>query len=162
MAWTYNPNEFDPNVSFEVVPVGDHRVRIEEVEQQVSKTSGNEMLKVTFSISGHTGKLWYYIVFMPDKPQLTNQKLGEFFDSFGIKPGDMNILEWRGKVGACRIKHEIYEGKTQARISYLLLKSKQGDLPAWQETDGKITEQPQPVQSLRDDGLDANGNFSAF
>lgn len=48
MAWKYNPDEFNPNVSFEVVPVGDHRVRIEEVEQQVSKNTGNEMLKITF------------------------------------------------------------------------------------------------------------------
>ena len=168
MTWQYNANDYDPNANYEVPPVGDYRVRIEEIEQQRSKT-GNDMLKLTLSISGHTSKLFHYLVFMPDRPQLTNQKLGTIFDSFGIKPGDMNMLNWRGKMGACKMKHEIYEGRTQAKISYFILKSRQDGLPAWQEPGSGKTSSPLPdkqFQSLRDDfraeGLDENGDFTAF
>jgi hypothetical protein len=37
---------------------------------------------------------------MPDKQQLTNQKLGELFNSFEIQPGNFNLASWIGKVGA--------------------------------------------------------------
>ena len=80
--------------------------------------------------------------------------LDPFFDSFGITPGDFNVLNWRGKVGAAQIKHEIYQDNTQARISYFILRSKQGSLPPWEEKDTTN------VGSLRDDDP-ASFNFGA-
>lgn len=134
--WKFDANQYDPNKSFELIPVGDHRVRIETVEEQTSK-SGNDMLRLTLSVSGYGSKLFHYIVFMPDKPEITNQSLGSVFDSFGITPGDMNFYGWQWRVGAARVKHEQYDGKPQAKIAYFLLRSKQGDLPPWQEKGDK-------------------------
>jgi hypothetical protein len=136
MKWTFDASQYDPNKSFELIPVGDHRVRIETVEEQVSKT-GNDMLKLTLTASGYGSKLFHYVVFMPDRPEITNQNLGTIFDSFGIQQGNMNIYEWQGKVGAARVKHEQYDGKPQAKIAYFLLRSKQDDLPPWQEKGDK-------------------------
>ncbi|NCC95620.1 MAG: DUF669 domain-containing protein [Synergistales bacterium] len=130
--WRFNSNNYDPNKSFELVPVGDHRVRIEEAEEQTSKT-GRDMIKLTLAVSGHGSKLFHYIVFMEDRPEITDQNLGQLFDSFGIPVGDMNLNNWIGKVGAARVKHEPYDGKQQARMSYFILRSKQGDLPPWVE-----------------------------
>lgn len=44
----YDANKFNPNISFDPPPVGKHRVRIEEAEEQTSK-SGNTMIRVSFS-----------------------------------------------------------------------------------------------------------------
>lgn len=137
IGWKFDANQYDPNKSFELIPVGDHRVRIETVEEQISKNTGYEMLKLTLSVSGYGSKLFHYVVFMPDKSEITNQNLGTIFDSFGIQQGNMNIYEWQGKVGAARVKHEQYDGKPQAKIAYFLLRSKQDDLPPWQEKGDK-------------------------
>lgn len=130
--WKFDANQFDPDKAFELIPVGDHRVRVENAEEQVSKT-GRDMIKLTLAVSGYGSKLFHYIVFMDDRPDITNQNLGMFFDSFGIRPGDMNLQNWIGKVGAARVKHEQYEGKANARISFFILRSKQEGLPIWQE-----------------------------
>lgn len=137
MKWTFDANQYDANKTFELIPVGDHRVRIETVEEQISKNTGYEMLKLTLSVSGYGSKLFHYVVFMPDRSEITNQNLGTIFDSFGIQQGNMNIYEWQGKVGAARVKHEQYDGKPQAKIAYFLLRSKQDDLPPWQEKGDK-------------------------
>jgi hypothetical protein len=137
MKWNFDASQYDPNKSFELIPVGDHRVRIETVEEQISKNTGYEMFKLTLSASGYGSKLFHYVVFMPDRPEITNQNLGTIFDSFGIQQGNMNIYEWQGKVGAARVKHEQYDGKPQAKIAYFLLRSKQDDLPPWQEKGDK-------------------------
>jgi hypothetical protein len=137
MKWTFDANQYDANKTFELIPVGDHRVRIETVEEQISKNTGYEMFKLTLSASGYGSKLFHYVIFMPDRPEITNQNLGTIFDSFGIQQGNMNIYEWQGKVGAARVKHEQYDGKPQAKIAYFLLRSKQDDLPPWQEKGDK-------------------------
>lgn len=140
MKWNFDASQYDPNKSFELIPVGDHRVRIETVEEQVSKT-GNDMLKLTLTASGYGSKLFHYVVFMPDRPEITNQNIGSICDSIGVplpKNGEeVNYHEWQGKVGAARVKHEQYDGKPQAKIAYFLLRSKQDDLPPWQEKGDK-------------------------
>ncbi len=63
--------------------------------------------------------------------------LTQFFDSFkDIEEGDFNMANWIGKVGACVVKHEEYNGNINAKISYFLNKDKQSDLPAWVEPEG--------------------------
>ena len=129
MAWNYQREE----TSFAPLPAGKYRIRVKSVEKAMSQ-NGNDMLVVQFEVSGSTKILFYYLVFLNDKPEITNGKLTQFFDSFkDIKDGDFNILNWVGKVGACMVKHEDYQGEPRERISYFIKADKQGDLPPWKE-----------------------------
>lgn len=134
MAWQFKREEssnFTTNV-----PEGNHRIRVKSAEKAVSK-SGNDMLVLQFDVSGYNATLYHYITFMADKPEITNRMLTQFFDSFkDIPEGDFDTSHWIGKVGACRVKHEEYNGNTNAKISYFLKPDKQADLPAWQEPEG--------------------------
>lgn len=135
--WQFNEADYKEN-DFAPIPVGDHRVRIANVEEKQSANS-NDMLVLTLDVSGHSGSLWFYLVFMPQNPQITNQRLGQIFDSFGIQPGNMNFSSWIGKVGGARVKHEQYNGETSAKVNYFLSRSKVDKLPAWQDAPGKAS-----------------------
>lgn len=131
MSWEYSRNDTAP--SYEVIPEGEHRVRIAEVERAVSK-NGRDMLVLKMDVSGYDSKLFYYIVFMQDKPEITNRILTQFFDSFkDIREGDCDTEHWIGKVGAVKVKHEDYDGKTQAKVHYFIDVGKQEKLPPWVE-----------------------------
>ena len=136
--WNFNSADYEESNSFAPIPVGDHRVRIANAEEKRSN-NGNDMVVLTLDVSGHSSSLWYYLVFMPDNPQMTNQKLGQIFDSFGITPGDMNIKNWLGKVGGARVKHEKYNGEDTAKVAYFLSRSKVEKLPAWADAPGKAS-----------------------
>lgn len=132
MAWTYNPNDYTEQ-DFAPIPAGDHRVRINDV---ISKrfNSGNEGFEITLDVSGHGGKLWFYLVLDPNDSKKTNQRIGSFFDSFGITDYNMaNYPRWRGKIGAVRVKHEEYNGEQKAKVAFCLAKRNQDKLPAWKE-----------------------------
>lgn len=129
MAWDYKREER----KFAALPEGRYRVRIREADKAISK-KGNDMLVLQLDVSGSTRILYHYIVFMDDRPDITNQRLTEFFDSFkDIPEGDFNMKNWIGKVGACVIKHEEYNGEPRERISYFIRADRQGDLPPWKE-----------------------------
>lgn len=129
MAWSYKREE----QSFAPLPEGKYRIRIKSVEKAMSQ-KGNDMLVFQFEVSGSNKILFYYLVFMNDRPEITNGKLTQFFDSFkDIKDGDFDILNWVGKVGACMVKHEEYQGEPRERISYFIKADKQDSLPPWQE-----------------------------
>ena len=83
-----------------------------------------------------SSRLFHYIVFMPDNTQITNSKLAEFWDSFGIQRGNLNTASWNGKIGACKVKHENYNGEPSAKVSYFLKKKDQETLSPWQEPSG--------------------------
>lgn len=153
IQWKFNENDYKEN-DFQVIPVGDHRVRIANVEEKKSQ-NGNDMLVLTLDVSGHSGSLWFYLVFMPNNPQITNQRLGQIFDSFGITPGNMNFSSWIGKVGGARVKHEQYNGETSAKVNYFLSRSKVEALPAWQESAGKasVTGGGSTMVDVKDDDL---------
>lgn len=158
--WNFKPEHYDPNRGFELIPVGTHRVRIEKAQKKISEKSGYEMVELELAVSGYGSKLFHYIVFMPDREEITNQNLGQLWDSFGLKPGNLEEQSWVGKVGACKVKHEPYNGETRAKASYLVLRSKQGDLPPWQEK-GKaqaFRDSYQPTGTA-DDGEEANIPF---
>ena len=131
--WSYKREEG----GFETkVPEGKHRIRIKEAEKAVSK-SGNDMLVLKFDVSGYDVTLYHYIVFMPDKPEITNRNLTQFFDSFkGIPAGQFDISKWGGQTGAAEIKHEEYNGNINAKIKYFIPADKQGDLPNWVNASG--------------------------
>jgi Protein of unknown function (DUF669) len=136
--WTFDEKDYKEN-NFELIPVGEHRVRIEEVEEVKSK-NGNDMLKFNFSVSGFNSRLFHYLVFMPDKKAITNQNLGSLYASFGVS--GLNTQEWIGKVGGVKVKHEMYEGNAQAKSAWFLKKDEQDKLPVWQENPTKKTSKP--------------------
>ena len=126
MEWNYQREES----TFEEIPVGEHRVRIADAEKAISK-NGNDMLVLTLDVSGYRSRLWHYVVFMPDHPEITNRNLTSIFDSFGIADGDFNLANWKGKVGACVTKQDEFGTK----VRYFLSRKKQEKLPPWQEPD---------------------------
>ena len=156
--WNFNAEDFEEQ-SFKPIPVGDHRVRIASVEEGRSN-SGNQMIKLVLDVSGHNATIWHWIVFLPDNQKLTNQKLGEFWNSFGIELGNLNINTWIGKVGAAKVKHEEYNGETNAKIAYFISKDRQDKLPAWVEPSNKAAvtgqTQAQPVPAPTDNDVPWN------
>lgn len=129
--WKFDSNDYEEQ-SFKPIPVGDHRVRIASAEEQTSN-SGRQMIKLVLNVSGHNATVWHFIVFMSENQKLTNQKLGELWNSFGIQQGNFNLQQWVGKVGAAKIKHEDYNGEPNAKVAYFINKDRQDKLPAWKE-----------------------------
>ena len=129
--WNFNAEEYEES-SFKPIPVGDHRMRVASAEEQTSQ-SGNQMIKLVLEVSGYSATIWHFLVFMPDNQKLTNQKLGEFWNSFGIPQGNFNLQSWVGKVGAGKVGHKEYNGSTSAKVSYFISKDRQEKLAPWQE-----------------------------
>ena len=129
--WNFNANEYE-ETSFKPIPAGDHRMRVASAEEQTSQ-SGNQMIKLVLEVSGYNSTIWHWLVFMPDNQKLTNQKLGEFWNSFGIPQGNFNLQSRVGKVGAGKVRHEDYNGSTNAKVSYFLGKDRQDKLAPWKE-----------------------------
>lgn len=136
--WTFDSTQYEESTGFRPIPIGEHRVRIASAEETVSG-SGNPMIKLTLEVSGYNSTIWHYVVFMADNAKLTNQKLGEIFSSFGIQQGNLNTQTWVGKVGAAKVKHDTYNGETNAKIAYFIAKDRQDKLPAWQEPSNKAS-----------------------
>ena len=147
MAWSYERVE----QQFTLIPEGVYRIRIKSAEKAVSK-SGKDMLALQFDVSGQTRILYHYIVFLPDRPEITNRNLTQFFDSFaGIKEGDFDTAHWIGQVGACRVKHEEYNDSLTERIQYFISYNKQADLPEWQEVGAKKPAAEVKMHEVADD-----------
>ena len=151
--WNFNAADYEEQ-SYKPIPIGDHRVRIASAEEQVSE-SGKQMIKLVLEVSGYSSTIWHFVVFLPDNTKLTNQKLGELWNSFGIHQGNFNLNSWVGKVGAAKVKHEDYKGEPTAKIAYFINRDRQEKLPAWQEpnkSNGGFEEIPTPT----DDDLPFN------
>lgn len=142
MEWNYQRTEN----TYDEIPVGEHRVRIADAEKAISK-NGNDMLVITLDVSGYRSRLWHYVVFMPDHPEITNRNLTSIFDSFGIPDGDFNLANWKGKVGGCMTKEDEYGTK----IRYFLSKKKQETLPPWKDCEGVVLQAPEVVVPDDDD-----------
>ena len=129
MAWIFNPNEYEAK-EFSIIPAGDHRVRITNVEGKTFK-SGNNGFEITLEVAGHGGSLWFYLVLDPADTKKTNQRIGTFFESFGITDYDLShYRNWIGKVGGVRVKHEEYNGSQSAKVAFCLNRKNQDKLPA--------------------------------
>ena len=126
--WNFDHSMYEEQ-DFAIIPVGDHRVRISDVEEKVSK-NGNEMYEMTFEVSGHSSRLWYYLVLDRNDPKRTNPRIGEFFNSFGVTDTHLgNGKQWIGKVGAVRVKHEEYGGSMSAKVAFVINRKNQEKLP---------------------------------
>lgn len=129
--WKFDPNNVEDR-TYEPLPVGDYRVRIENVEEGQGKEY--PYYKLTLKVSGDNRKLWYYLSFMDgEKRKYTNTNLANIFDSFEIPVGELNYQKWIGKTGAVRVKHDMYNGEPQAKVSYFIKREKQGNLAPWRE-----------------------------
>ncbi len=127
MAWTFNPNDYK-ETDYSPIPVGDHRVRINDVVAKTFK-SGNKGYEITLDVSGYNSKLWYYLVVSTDSEQNT-KNFGDFFNSFAITDYDLDhFMGWKGKVGAVKVKHETYNGQDQAKVSFCISRKRQDKLP---------------------------------
>lgn len=143
MAWQFQREE----QTFEQVPEGKHRIRVKDVEATKSK-AGNDMLKLTFEVSGCNQVLFHYITFLNDHPEITNRMLTSFFDGFaGIKEGDFKFDHWRGQVGACMVKVD-KDNPDRTKLSYFINADKQGDIPPWKEPTGATPSQTPASQAI--------------
>lgn len=130
IQWNFDPSQYKEK-NFEIIPVGDYRARIAEVTEKTFK-SGSQGYELTLEINGYNAKMWYYLVLDASNPERTNQRLGEFFDSFGITNYNLGSgKQWVGKVGAVRIKHEEYKGNNRATVAYTIARNRQDKLDPW-------------------------------
>lgn len=144
MAWDYKREERQ----FEQIPEGRYRIRVRSAEKAISK-NGNDMLALQFDVSGSRQILYHYIVFLDDRPEITNRMLTQFFDSFkDIPEGDFNMANWVGKVGACQVKHD---DDGRARLHYFLRGNQQEGLPNWREPDGREVDKDGYMQVNEDE-----------
>lgn len=138
MAWEFKRQE----TTFTPIPEGSYRIRIKSAEKAISKT-GKDMLALQFDVSGYRQTLYNYIVFLDDRPDITNRMLTQFFDSFkDIPEGDFNMRNWIGKVGACTVKHDEYNGNPTAKVGYFIRADRQDSLPPWKEPEDMLMQTP--------------------
>ena len=127
MSWNYQRME-----QFDEIPVGTYRVRIADAEKGVSQ-SGRDMLKMTLDVSGYRSQIRHYVVFLDDRPEVTNRNLTSIFDCFSIPEGDFNLKNWVGKSGVAATKQDDFG----AKINYFVSASRADrmNLPPWEEPD---------------------------
>lgn len=139
--WNYDPSQYEEK-SFDIIPVGDYRARISDVV--VKKfNSGNDGYEITLDINGYNSKMWFYLVLDASNPSQTNQRIGDFFNSFGITSPAMGTgKQWIGAVGAVRVKHEPYNGENRAKVAYCIARNRQDKLAPWQNTGSATAQAP--------------------
>lgn len=128
--WNFDPSQYQEK-EFALIPVGDYRVRIADVVEKTF-SSGNAGYEMTLEVNGYNSKVWFYLVLDATNTAQTNQRIGEFFNCFGITNTAMGTgKQWIGSVGAVRIKHDEYNGNTSAKVAYCIARNRQDKLPAW-------------------------------
>lgn len=144
--WTYDPSQYKEK-SFELIPAGDYRARVTDVVEK-TYSSGNSGYEMTLAINGYNSHLWLRLVLDPSNPAQTNQRIGDFFNSFGITSPAMGTgKQWIGACGAVRVKHKERNGNTYAEVAYCINRSRQDNLPAWKTMPGDNTSAP-PSQDV--------------
>ena len=130
ISWNYDPSQYQEK-NFEIIPAGDYRARIEDVTEKTF-SSGNQGYEITLIINGYNSKMWFYLVLDAANVAQTNQRIGDFFNSFGItSPAMGSGKQWIGAGGAVRIKHEEYQGQTRAKVAYCIARNRQENLKPW-------------------------------
>ena len=143
-VWNYDPSQYSEK-NFEIIPVGDYRARIEDVVEK-KFSSGNDGYEITLAINGYSSRMWFYLVLDPSNVAQTNQRIGDFFNSFGITTTSMGTgKQWIGSVGAVRVKHEPYNGENRAKVAYCISRNRQDKLPAWKNTTGATAPHATPT-----------------
>ena len=136
-TWTFDPTSYQ-ETDFTIIPAGDHRVRIADVAEK-NFNSGNEGYEITLAVNGYNSKLWFYLVLDRNDPKKTNQRIGDFFNSFGITDHNLGTgKQWIGKVGAVKVKHEEYNGNMTAKVAYVINRKKQDALEPWKNIESAL------------------------
>ena len=149
-AWIFDPSQYSEK-NFEIIPVGDYRARIADVVEKTF-SSGKQGYEITLDINGYNSKMWFYLVLDPSNVAQTNQRIGDFFNSFGVTNYALGTgKQWVGLVGAVRVKHEAYNGENRAKIAYCIARSRQDNLPAWKNTAGAVAAPVAEEISIPDD-----------
>lgn len=131
--FAFNPDEYEER-SFEPLPAGKYRVRIDNVEPKKSK-NGNPYFAFELAVSGDNRKLWHNMVLTADK-KMTNDKLGAFFKAFGITDFNLNNwAKWPGKIGGAKVRIRPADDNFEARaeVHYFLSPEETAKLPEWKE-----------------------------
>lgn len=145
--WNFDPSQYSEK-NFEIIPVGDYRARIIDVQEKKFK-SGNEGYEITLEINGYNSKMWFYLVLDPSNVEATNQRIGDFFNSFGITSHAMGSgKQWVGAAGAVRVKHEQYNGQNTAKVAYCINRARQDKLPAWTGNGGATAPQTPKMEEI--------------
>ena len=139
------PNRYN-EYGFIEIPAGDHRVQICKVSKEKFRT-GTLCYEITLKVSGHHGKLWYYLWDNPEYPERKEQDFSAFASSFQIQDQELeNCKSWVGHSGAVRVAHN---GRTEddvcsclyeARVIRCLSGDQRDYLPAWREAPDNMTE----------------------
>ena len=69
IAWNFNADDYKEK---RLCPDTRGRSQSSHCERREKKSQNkNDMLVLTLDVSGHSGSLWFYLVFMPNNPQIT-------------------------------------------------------------------------------------------
>ena len=122
--WDFDQKSYEENkITYKKIE-GKKLVRIDKIDDSVT-SSGNDMWKITLSISDEKVKVYYNLVFDKAHKEITNNKLGKIFDSFGNEDGTpikkcVEKSEWIGKIAAAEIKSKTFNGKEYPDIHYFI------------------------------------------
>lgn len=123
------------DTNFPLMKEGNYRVRI----NRASITLGsdyNAYVEIILDVSGTARKLTYYVCLDMNNEQETNNRLQALYNSFDINYSEQDNLDsWKHKMGAVRIVHTEYKGKTFAKIAFCLDKEYQKKIPKWKEVE---------------------------
>lgn len=161
MPFDYDGSKYDPDAQQEYrpIPEGQHRAEIvavvtkNESGGQLTSSKGNPMMYIDVKIAGFENRypVRQYIV----DNEFFVKNIGDILDSCGENPNTktFNVALLKGMRGVVQIKHEEYQGKTNAKIHYWVSQKKQSaelihDAP--QESTGKTGIQ-QDADSFNDE-----------
>lgn len=116
---------------FAILPEGEYDFEVADLEKTFSK-AGNKMAKIVLEIvfQGHKYKVFDNMVLMSNM----KWKLAQFFECLGLKKKgtELKSMPWNQVVEKCgrvRIKHEEYNGKTNAKVdAYIITTAAQASL----------------------------------
>jgi hypothetical protein len=132
IPWDYDATQYSKGGAFSIAPEGEHQVKIVDVDYKTTSTN-KDMYVLKCKLVNSPGSVFYNLVFLPDKPEVTNQNLGAIYDSFGIREGEMDANKWINKIGAVMVEHESYSDrkgleKERAIVKYFLTQERQVEL----------------------------------
>lgn len=129
----YKQNE--PTAGFSLLEEGDYKVRVENAENEVASSSGNDMIKLTLAVDGRSNKLFERLVFTePAFWKIDQVRAGLGFDVQEGEEIDVEANDFIGEEGWVHVEHEDYQGKPVARITYWIINP--GDIKALEEHAG--------------------------